>query len=64
MAAAPGQPIGAAAGLIAGPFAAGAPLSKFLDFYSDASRDKFNLQYGAVMAVFQSLPGGPSPAQI
>jgi hypothetical protein len=64
MAAAPGPPIGAAAGLLAGPLAAGAPLSKFLDFYSDASRDEFNRQYSAVMAVFQSLPGGPSPQQI
>jgi hypothetical protein len=64
MATAPGQPIGTAAGLIAGPFAARAPLSKFLDFYSDASRDKFNRQHGTVMAVFQSLPGGPLPQQI
>jgi hypothetical protein len=54
----------AAGQVLAAPFAAGAPLSKFLDFYSDASRDEFDRQYGAVMAVFQSTPGGPTPQQI
>jgi hypothetical protein len=47
-----------------GPHAAGAPLSRFLDFYSDVSLDEFNRQYAQVMAVLESLPGGPFPLQI
>jgi hypothetical protein len=54
----------AAGNIMAAPFAAGAPLSRFLDFYSDASRDEFNRQYSAVMTVFKSVPGGPTPQQI
>jgi hypothetical protein len=49
---------------MAAPLAVGAPLSRFTDFYSDASQDEFNRQYAAVMAVFESVPGGPTPQQI
>jgi hypothetical protein len=54
----------AAGAVLAGPLAAGAPISTFLEYYSDASQDEFNRQYGAVMNVFESVPGGPTPAQI
>jgi hypothetical protein len=62
--AAAAAPAIAAGGILGAPFAAGAPLSRFLDFYSDASRDEFNRQYATVMAVFESVPGGITPQQI
>jgi hypothetical protein len=54
----------AAVAALAGPLAAGAPISTFLEYYSDASQDEFNRQYVAVMNVFELVPGGPTPAQI
>jgi hypothetical protein len=60
---APAQ-LAAAGGVLAGPLAAGAPIATFTEYYADASQDEFNRQYGAVMNVFASVPGGPTPAQI
>jgi hypothetical protein len=62
--AAPQPPNLAAGGILGAPFAAGAPLSKFSDFYSDASVDEYNHIYGPVMAVFASALGGTTPQQI
>jgi hypothetical protein len=53
-----------AGGVLAGPLAAGAPISTFMEYYADASQDEFNRLYGAVMNVFESVPGGPTPTQI
>jgi hypothetical protein len=65
MAAIPPVPIlGAAGGALAAPFAAGAPISTFMEYYTDASQDEYNRQYTALMGVFASVPGGPSPQQI
>jgi hypothetical protein len=60
---APAQ-LAVAGGVLAGPLAAGAPISTFTEYYADASQDEFNHQYGSVMNVFASVPGGPTPAQI
>jgi hypothetical protein len=51
-------------GILGAPLMAGAPLSKFFDFHSSASHDEFNRQDGTVMAIFESLPGGPMPQQL
>jgi hypothetical protein len=56
--------IGAAAQILGTPLAAGAALSRFTDYYSDASVDEYNRNYAQVMAVFASVPGGPGPQQI
>jgi hypothetical protein len=57
--------LGAAEGALAGPFAAGAQISTFMEYYTAASQDECNLQYTTlVMGVFTSVPGGPSPQQI
>jgi hypothetical protein len=53
-----------AGGILGAPFAAGAPLSKFSNFYSDAFVDEYNCIYGLVMAVFASAPGGTAQQQI
>ncbi len=35
-----------------------------MEYYTDASQDEYNRQYTALMGVFASVPGGPSPQQI
>ena len=35
-----------------------------MEYYTDASQDEHNRQYGNVMPLFLSVPGGPAPAQI
>jgi hypothetical protein len=56
--------LGVAGGILAGPLLAGAPLANFMQYYAAASQDEYNRQYDAVMGVFASVPGGPSPQQI
>jgi hypothetical protein len=36
----------------------------FVEYYNDVSNDEHHLQYANVMAVFRSIPGGSTPAQI
>jgi hypothetical protein len=45
----------------AGPFVAGASISTFMKYYTNASQDEYNQKYGALMGVFASVPGGPTP---
>jgi hypothetical protein len=45
----------------AGPFVAGASISTFMKDYTDASQDDYNQKYAALMGVFASVPGGPTP---
>jgi hypothetical protein len=38
--------------------------ANFVEYYNDATNDEHHLQYANVMAVFRSIPGGSTPAQI
>jgi hypothetical protein len=35
-----------------------------MEYYTDKSQDEYNRQYTALMGVFASVPGGPTPQQI
>ena len=54
----------AAGGILAGPLLVGAPLTKFMQYYANASQYECNWQYDALMGVFALVPGGPQPQQI